>query len=40
MYLAVEDIKKGALLVAGSILLDIGIDELMLLWEKWRGEID
>lgn len=39
MYLAVEDVAKGALLVLGSVLLDLGIDEAVLIWEKWRGEI-
>lgn len=40
MYLAVESIWKGALLVIGSILLDLGIDEVVLLYEKRKGEID
>lgn len=39
MYLAVEDVIKGALLVLGSILLDLGIDEAVLVWEKRKGEI-
>lgn len=39
MYLAVEDLKKGALLVIGSILLDLGIDEAVLLWEKRYGDL-
>lgn len=40
MYLAVESFVKGALLVVGSILLDLGIDEAVLIYEKWKGEID
>lgn len=39
MYLVVEDVKKGVLLVIGSILLDLGVDEVVLLWEKRRGEL-
>lgn len=39
MYLAVESLWKGALLVIGSILLDLGIDEVVLIYEKWKGEI-
>lgn len=33
MYLAVEDLYKGIFLVIGSVLLDIGIDEAVLVWE-------
>lgn len=40
MYLAVEDVVKGALLVIGSILLNLGVDEAVLTYEKWTGEID
>lgn len=40
MYLAVEDLGKGLLLVAGSIFLDLGIDQAVLIYEKWKGEID
>lgn len=39
MYLAVEDVVKGGLLVLGSVLLDLGIDEAVLVWEKWRGDL-
>lgn len=39
MYLAVEDLVKGGLLVIGSILLDLGIDEAVLIYEKWKGDI-
>lgn len=39
MYMAVEDILKGVLLVFGSILLDLAIDEAVLIWEKRHGEI-
>lgn len=36
MYLVVEDLQKGILLVIGSILLDLGIDELVLMYEDWK----
>lgn len=36
MYLVVEDLRKGILLVIGSILLDLGIDELVLMYEDWK----
>lgn len=38
-YFAVESVWKAAAVVAGSILIDIGIDEALLNFEKRRGKV-
>lgn len=39
MYMAVESLWKGFLLVVGSILLDLGLDEAVLMYEKRKGDL-
>lgn len=41
LYIVFEgDIIKGLMFFVAGILIDIGVDHLMLKWEKKRGEVD
>jgi len=40
LYFAFESIWKAAALVVASILIDIGLDEILLEYEKRKGKID
>jgi len=40
IYVIFEEWWKGLLFFVASILIDIGVDHIMLKWEKARGEVD
>lgn len=39
LFLSMQDSLRGVLLVVGTLLINIGVDKVTLLFEKQRGEI-
>lgn len=40
LFLSMQDSLRGVLLVVGTLLINVGVDKVTLLFEKQRGEID